>query len=103
MYSHYFALLQAGIICLAGLFFLTKENFKAYLFSGIAILILYFPHWNVFKYQMAIGGIGGESGWLGKPAKDFWWQYLQYAFNSSWLLLLFIAFFIFSIVFYRKE
>lgn len=104
MYTHYFALLQAGIFCLAGLFFLSKENYKAYFIAGVVILLLYVPHLQIFLYQMSIGGIGGEAGWLGKPGSDFFWKYLRYAFNNSnWLLIIFLVLLIFSIFFFNSS
>ncbi|MEP7169832.1 MAG: glycosyltransferase family 39 protein, partial [Bacteroidota bacterium] len=104
MYTHYFALLQAGLICIAGLFFLSKKNYKMYYISGSIILLLYIPHFNIFLHQMSIGGLGGSGGWLSKPKSDFLWKYIQYAFNdSSFVLLFYILVFILSIVIYSRN
>ncbi len=103
MYTHYFALLQAGLMCIAGFFFLSKKTYKAYFISGAIILALYIPHLKIFQHQMSIGGIGGEQGWLGKPEGDFLWKYIKYAFNDSSLLLLFFdLIFLVSLMVFRK-
>ncbi len=88
MYIHYFALMQAGLICIAGFFFVTRKNVKAYLFSCLLIVLLYIPHVQIFLFQMQTGGIGGEAGWLGPPESDFFRKYIQFAFNHSKLLLI---------------
>ncbi|HKR05344.1 MAG TPA: hypothetical protein VJY62_11985 [Bacteroidia bacterium] len=104
MYTHYFALLQSGLVCIAGLFFLSKKNYKAYFISGGVILLLYVPHLKIFLHQMSVGGLGGSEGWLGKPESDFLLKYIQYAFNNSgFLLLVFALVFISSIIIFKKD
>jgi dolichyl-phosphate-mannose-protein mannosyltransferase len=103
MYTHYFAMLQAGLMCIAGLFFLSKENYKAYFISGCIILLLYCPHLKIFLHQMSVGGIGGEQGWLSKPEYDFFGRYILYAFNNSTLLLFFFMFiFLATLIIFRS-
>jgi hypothetical protein len=58
--------------------------------------VLYLPHLKIFLYQFGIGGVGGEQGWLGKPTPGWIINFLIYAFNDSWFLLILI-FVIFSV------
>ena len=82
-YSHYFSLLEVGLIGIMGLFFLSKENRKSYLLSTATIAVLYLPHLPIFLQQLDKGGIGG---WLGPPGNDFLFQYLNYVLHfSSWM------------------
>ena len=46
-YDQHFDFLFAITVGLTGLFFLTKENWKMYLFAGISIFILYIPHFSI--------------------------------------------------------
>jgi dolichyl-phosphate-mannose-protein mannosyltransferase len=87
MYTHYFAFLQAGLMCAFGMVFINREKIFRYLLSGVAIAVLYIPHLNVFLYQVSKGGIGGEAGWLGPPEPDFFEKYFRWSFNDSTTLL----------------
>jgi uncharacterized membrane protein len=80
MYTHYFAFMFAGIVCLTGLLFIDRNNSKAYIISGILIILLYIPHFNIFRQQLSYGGVGE---WLGKPTKDFLRTFIEYGFNGS--------------------
>lgn len=82
-YNHYFSLLFAGIVALTGLFFLTKKDFKPYLFAHVAIALLYLPHVPIFFAQLSTGGIGG---WLAPPEADFVPRYLSYILHFSPLM-----------------
>ncbi len=80
MYTHYFAFMFAGIICLTGLLFLNKNNLRIYLISGIIITIQYIPHFGITMKQLSYGGVGE---WLGKPTADFFRHFMEYGLNSS--------------------
>ncbi len=82
-YSHYFSLLTTTLLALAGIFFATKENRLRYLVSCGAAVALFLPHLGITLDQLAIGGIGGPGGWLGKPEPSFVWQHLLFAFDGS--------------------
>jgi hypothetical protein len=83
MYIHYFSFIFAGLVCMAGLFFLSRKNILIYLFSGVIILLLYIPHLDIFLHQLSKGGVGGPGGWLGPPKEDSLAKYLDYVFNDS--------------------
>jgi len=83
MHTHYFAFVLAGIIGISGLFFVRRDNLRLYILSGIIILILFLPELPVFSHQMSIGGL---SGWLGKPDKNFFRKFINYCFNDSTLV-----------------
>ena len=87
-YNHHFSLLFAVLVGLSGLFFVRKEYLIKYILAGILIFILYLPHLKIFLYQLNIGGIGGVDGWLGKPANDFFIEYIYYIFNFSILSII---------------
>ena len=100
MYTHYFAFMFAGIVCLTGLFFLNRDNFKAYIISGILIVLLYIPHIGILRQQLSYGGVGS---WLGKPTSDFFKTYIEYGLNNSDLIFyLFWGICIISFVVFRK-
>ncbi|RLD35370.1 MAG: hypothetical protein DRJ02_00695 [Bacteroidetes bacterium] len=84
-YNHHFSLLFAAIVGFSGLWFVSKDKRRAYVFAGIAIFILYIPHLPVFFAQLQKGGIGG---WLAKPSPWFLFQFFAWLFHYSvWVLL----------------
>lgn len=83
-YNHYFSLLFAIIVGVTGLVFIQRAKLVWYIFSGIAIFLLFLPYFNVFLYQLSLKGVGG---WLGKPLNDFLFQYLVYVFHFSWFVI----------------
>jgi hypothetical protein len=93
-YNHHFSFLFAGIVGLSGFFFLNRGNWKGYILSGFAIAVLYLPHVNIFLFQLGKGGLGGGTGWLGKPDDNWLLDYFRYVFHfSSWIyaLVLFLV------------
>ncbi len=87
MVTHYFAMFQAGLICLSGLLFVRGRILRYYLLCGAAILVLYLPNAGILMHHLATGGLGGEGGWLGPPDASFFGKYLGYAFNGKGMLL----------------
>jgi hypothetical protein len=83
-YTHHYAFLFAIIVGVTGLLYISKETVKYYFLSVGIILLLYIPHIHIFLYQFGIGGVGG---WLGKPDKYWFWRYVHYCFNNSFLVL----------------
>ncbi|MBI4647489.1 MAG: glycosyltransferase family 39 protein [Bacteroidia bacterium] len=95
-YNHYFSLLFAAIVGISGLFFIKKHYLIRYLIACLLILILYAPHFNIFIYQLKIGGV---EGWLGKPHNDFFLRYIEYIFNFSIIsIILAIILFVFGAI-----
>ncbi|MGR6088917.1 MAG: glycosyltransferase family 39 protein [Arcticibacter sp.] len=94
MYTHYFSFIFAGLVCVAGLFFLDKSTFWKYLMCGLGIVILYIPGFDIFMHQLSKGGIGGPDGWLSAPGPYAFGIYLDYVFNDSTILkfIYFVAF-----------
>lgn len=86
-YIHQFSLLTAFLIAIGGLFFLKKKNFLKYLSGCLLAIVLYAPHIPVLLYQIGLGGIGGEGGWLAPPTPRFSLYYLQYLFHFSWIAM----------------
>ncbi|MBA2406633.1 MAG: glycosyltransferase family 39 protein [Chitinophagales bacterium] len=100
-YNHYFSLLFAVIVGFSGLFFLDKRNWKGYIISGIVIILLFLPHLQITLYQLGIGGVGG---WLGKPTRQFFSNYLNYIFQFSlWLKSLVVLLLLASLVLRNKN
>jgi len=103
-YSHNYSFLFVLIIGITGLFFLKRKALINYLFCGLAVLILYLPHFEIFFYQFGIGGVGGEDGWLGKPGPLWFFDFIYYCFNQSiFLLIVFSLAFIISLLTNRKN
>ncbi|NNC85691.1 MAG: glycosyltransferase family 39 protein [Bacteroidia bacterium] len=88
VYSHYFAGLMCLIIYLTGFFFFKRTSVFNYLLLGIAVLVGFLPHANIFIGHLKIGGVGGEGGWLPAPQRGYLGSYLFYAFNQSDLIFL---------------
>ena len=102
-YNHHFSLLFAAIVGLTGLFFIKKDNIRDYILSGILIFVLYIPHLPIFFHQLAIGGIGGQGNWLGKPSASFPLEFLYWAFHYSYLVLTLVFFIILLGIFSKGE
>ncbi|MCH2233723.1 MAG: glycosyltransferase family 39 protein [Crocinitomicaceae bacterium] len=82
-YSHYFALLFVGFIGFIGLIFLNKINYKQYLLGCVLGVMLFLPHVSITWYHLSVGGLG----WLKVPENDWLFQFVFYALNSSFLLV----------------
>jgi hypothetical protein len=103
-YDHHFALLFAAIVGLTGTVFLNKKTWKGYLFSCVAIFVLYVPHLSIFFFQLNKGGVGGDGGWLGKPDMTWLSIYLKYVFHYSYVTYALVLLLVASSVFlYSKE
>ncbi|MCX6291191.1 MAG: glycosyltransferase family 39 protein [Bacteroidetes bacterium] len=101
MYTHYFSFLEAGIMGITGLFFLRKNTWKEYLFSGVLIILLFIPHLSIFIRQLNIGGIGF---WLPKPDHTFLRTFLSYCFNNSdWLFILCLVIFVLTAITFTNK
>lgn len=77
---HAFSLFAAGLIYLSGFLFLRKEQWKPYIISALAAVLLYSPHIPVFWQQISRGDLGG---WLGTPTVKFLPEFLGYSLNYS--------------------
>lgn len=95
MYSHYFSFLQVVLLAIGGLFYsdyrtktLSPKAFLPYIINGLLIIALFMPHIGFTLHQLGTGGVGGPNGWLGAPNKWFLVDYIKYAFNSYWWLVL---------------
>ncbi len=88
MYTHYFAFLFVGFIGVSLLFFLRKETVLPYLVSGLLAVLLFLPHLSVTLYHTSIeGGLQ----WLPPPTLRWLPDFLFFAFNSSWLVIIPLA------------
>ncbi len=83
VYMHHFSFMMIGLFALAGFLYVKKSTIIPYLVSLFAIGLLYLPHLGILMYQLSIGGVGGEGGWLAPPDNAWLWDYLFYAFGSS--------------------
>lgn len=93
MYTHYFAFLNALIIGLSGLFLVKKDTWLAYIAGALIAVVLFIPHFEILFFQMSVGGVGGNDGWLGVPDNLFFGEYILNAFNGSgWVLLTVLGF-----------
>lgn len=82
--NHYFSFLT---VVLAGLFafsIINKTHFKSYIFSGVIVLILFLPHLTITLDQISRKGL---DSWLEKPDNNYFFRFLFYVFNESWLLV----------------
>jgi hypothetical protein len=102
-YNHHFSMMFAGLCGIVGLFFLTKQNTKYYIFGSLLAVLIYSPHFPILFYQFNIGGIGAASGgWLDPPKNDFIIQFILYIFHYSWLFIaVFVA--VITFAFFQKK
>ncbi len=85
MYTHYFAFLTVGLMGISSLFYIPKPKLKFLVLSGAIATILFLPHLPITLYHLNVeGGIQ----WLAAPGKTWLLEFLFFAFNSSWLLIL---------------
>ncbi len=83
MYTHYFSFMMSGLFVLAGFFYVSRHNWKPYLLSILAIVLMYLPYTGIFLHQLSLGGVGGEQGWLAKPAWDWIFDFIFFALGST--------------------
>ena len=86
LYIHYFSFLFIALVGIAGLFFIKGKKRLIYIACGALMLLLLFPSYSIFNYQLAIGGLGGSGGWLGPPSSNTIFLFIQFIF-----FLLFIS------------
>lgn len=89
IYIHYFLTLTVAIAVITGLFLIKQHRFKTYLILNLIIGVAFLPFFKYFLLQLNVGGVGG---WLPTPENSFYLDYLFYAFNRSWLVILLICF-----------
>lgn len=83
--------LFAFTVCVSGLFFMKKENYKPYLITCLLVVLAYLPHLNITLYQLGVGGIGREQGgWLEAPEFSVLFGFVKVLFGTgkSYLVLL---------------
>lgn len=91
-YTHYFAAVAGFIIYALGFLMVGKKKIKPYLFTGLFAGILYIPHIGIFIHHFTKGG--GGTPWLGAPESDAIFNYLDYAFNETWMVYTLLAVFL---------
>lgn len=84
-YTHYFCLLSALLLGVAGLLFLDRRHWWRYLVACVGAVLLFLPHWEITHYQLfALKGVGG---WLSKPTPQFLPDHLRYLLHYSWMMV----------------
>lgn len=80
-YTHYFCMLTAFLLGLAGLLFVDRHHLWHYLAACICAMLLFLPHWGITSYMLfEVKGVGT---WLGKPTPAFLYDYLCYLSHHS--------------------
>lgn len=85
--------LFAFTICLSGLFYLPKNNYKKYLITCVCVVLAYLPHLSVTLHQFNMGGIGFEQGggWIPKPTTHSVINFLKILFGTGKSYIVFLA------------
>ena len=84
MYTHYFAFLFVGFMGVMGLILVKRHTILPYLISGILAVLLFLPHLEVTLYHTSLeGGLL----WLPPPTSGWLFDFLFFAFNSSWFII----------------
>ena len=87
-YTHYFCMLSAFLLGLAGLLFVDRQHWWHYLAVCVGAMLLFLPHWGITSYMMfEKKGVGT---WLGKPTPVFIVDYMRYLSHHS-LVVAFVA------------
>ncbi|PBQ33059.1 hypothetical protein CNR22_15155 [Sphingobacteriaceae bacterium] len=94
--------LFATTVFLSALFFLTKENYKAFIITCICVVLAYLPALPVTLYQLGIGGIGVDAGgWLETPEFTIVFSFLKTLLGTGRLYLIF--FFLIALAFMLQK
>lgn len=99
-YTHYFCMLSAFLLGLAGLLFVERKHFWHYLLACLCAMLLFLPHWGITSYMLfEVKGVGT---WLGKPTPAFIYDYGCYLSHHS-LLVAIVAVLGYLLVFSWKD
>ncbi|MBX2973461.1 MAG: glycosyltransferase family 39 protein, partial [Flavobacteriales bacterium] len=82
-YTHHFALLLAGIMCLSVLPLIPRRHLRAYLFMLLCCALLYAPNLPILFTQL---GLGGLAGWLAPPGRHWVPDHLWWVAHTTWWL-----------------
>lgn len=95
--------LFAFTVCVSGLFYVTKSNFKFYLVTCVIVVLAYLPHLPVTLYQLSFGGIGyNQGGWLEVPNLTTVYNFIRVIFGTGKSYLVFLTLFITTAVLNKK-
>lgn len=95
--------LFAFTVCVSGLLFLKKENYKPYLITCLLVLLAYLPHLEITLYQLGVGGIGREQGgWLEAPEFSVLFGFVKVLFGTGKSYLVLFVLLALALVLNRK-
>lgn len=83
-YNHYFSLLMVVLVSFIGFFYINRNNYRWYISSLLAIVVLFLPHVKIFFYQLSLQGLG----WLGKPKPTFFIDFINYLTHFNFFVML---------------
>ena len=96
--------LFALTICVSGLFYLSKINFKIYVVTCICVVILYMPHLSITLSQFKVGGIGlDQDGWLPKPTILSVINFLKVLLGTGRSYIVFLCLIVTSLIINKKK
>ena len=99
-YTHYYCMLSAFLLGVAGLLFVERQHLWHYLLACFCAMLLFLPHWSITSYMLfEVKGVGS---WLGKPTPAFIYDYGCYLSHHS-LLVAIVAVLGYMLVFSRKD
>lgn len=82
-YIHYFALLQAAIICVGILPFVPRPRLRPYLLTLLCAALLYLPSVPILIQQLGVGGLGS---WLPVPGPGWTMEHFWWVAHTTWWL-----------------
>lgn len=87
--------LFALTVCVSGVLFLKKENYRTFFLTCLLVILAYLPHLKITLYQLGVGGIGREQGgWLEAPEFSVLFSFLKVLFGTGKsYVVLFLALF----------
>lgn len=95
--------LFAFTVCVSGLLYLTKNNYKNYLMTCLAVIVAYLPHLPITLHQLNTGGIGfDQGGWLPKPEIRSLFSFLKVLLGTGKSYFIFFALIIFAAVLNKR-
>ncbi len=95
--------LFAFTVCVSGLFYLSKTNYKKYLITCLAVVIAYLPHLPITLHQLNTGGIGFEQdGWLPKPEISCFFAFLKVLLGTGRSYIIFLGLIVLAFIINKK-
>ncbi|MDX2172302.1 MAG: glycosyltransferase family 39 protein [Bacteroidota bacterium] len=101
--NQHLSALFAFTVCVSGLVYLSKNNYKKYLITCLTVILTYLPHLPITLHQLNTGGIGfDQGGWLPKPDISCLFSFLKVLLGTGRSYFIFFALILFAVVLNKR-